>query len=116
MTPVFADIFALTCGIAGWFYLFYSRAAVKLAGVEPPAHLARRIRLRRICGAALILLGVTLYAGSNAINDQRNPAIYFTVWMSAIFLLLIVVALAAADIHLTRMLRRKLRETSRHEP
>jgi len=64
----------------------------------------------------MILLGISLYAGSNAINDQRNPAIYFTVWMSAIFLLLIVVALAAADIHLTRMLRRKLRETSRHEP
>jgi hypothetical protein len=49
-------------------------------------------------------------------DDHRNPALYLTVWMGSILLLLLIVALVAADIHLTRTLRRKTRRTSRDEP
>jgi hypothetical protein len=115
MTPVFADIFAILCGVAGWFYLFYSKAASRLAGMETPSHLAMRIRLRRICGGALILLGTSVYAGSNAINDQTSPGLYLGTWMGVMLLLLIVVSLAAADLYLTRLLHRKLREKPRHD-
>ena len=113
---VLVDIFALACGVAGWFYLFYSKAAGKLAVVESAAQNTVRVRLRRICGAALVLLGIGFYAGFNAVDDQRNPAIYLAVWMGSMLLLLLIIALVAADIHLTRMLRRKSQGTSRNKP
>jgi|HubBroStandDraft_6_1064221.scaffolds.fasta_scaffold1696645_1 hypothetical protein len=116
MMAVLADIFALACGVAGWFYLFYSKAAGKLAIVEPAAQNTVRVRLRRLCGVALVLLGIGFYAGFNAVDDRRNPAIYLAVWMVSILLLLLIIALVAADIHLTRMLRRKSQETSRNKP
>jgi hypothetical protein len=114
--PALVDIFAVACGVAGWFYLFYSKAAGKLAIVESAAQNTTRVRLRRFCGAALILLGIGLYAGFNAVDDRRDPAIYLAVWMGSILLLLLIVVLVAADIHLTRVLRRKIRGTSRNEP
>jgi hypothetical protein len=114
--PALVDIFAIACGVAGWFYLFYSKAAAKLAVVEPAAKNTTRVRLRRVCGSALLLLGIGLYAGFNAIDDQRNPGIYLAVWMGSMLLLLLIIVLVAADIHLTRALRRKVRGTSRTEP
>jgi hypothetical protein len=116
MTAALVDIFAFACGVAGWFYLFYSKAAGKLAAIEPASQNILRIRLRRVCGAAMVLLGIGFYAGFNAMDDHRNPALYLTVWMGSILLLLLIVALVAADIHLTRTLRRKTRRTSRDEP
>lgn len=110
MTAALADIFALACGVAGWFYMFYSNAAHKLAALESPAHNALRIRLRRICGAALVLLGIGFYIGFNSIDDRRNPGLYLAVWVASILLLLLIVALVATDIHLTRALRRKQRQ------
>lgn len=115
MTAALADIFALACGVAGWFYLFYSKAAGKLAVVESAGQNRMRVRLRRVCGAALILLGIGFYAGFNAVDDQRDPAVYLAVWMGSLLLLFLIVALVAADIHLTRTLRRKARGTSRNE-
>jgi hypothetical protein len=116
MMSVVIDIFALACAVAGWFYLFYSKAAGKLAIVESAAHNTTRVRLRRLCGAAMVLLGIGVYAGFNAVDDHRNPGIYLAVWMGSILLLLLIIVLVAADIHLTRALRRKVRGTSRNEP
>jgi hypothetical protein len=110
------DIFALACGVAGWFYLFYSKAAAKLASFESPAKNTLRIRLRRLCGAAMVLLGAAFYAGFNAVDDRRHPAIYLAVWMASMFLLLLIVGLVAADIHLTKTIRRKPRDTSGNHP
>ena len=110
------DIFALACGVAGWFYLFYSKAATKLASFESPAKNTLRIRLRRLCGAAMVLLGAALYAGFNVIDDRRYPAIYLAVWMASMLLLLLIVGLVAADIRLTKAIRRKPRDTSGNQP
>jgi len=110
------DIFALACGVAGWFYLFYSKAATRLAPFEPPAKNTLRIRLRRLCGAAMFLLGAAFYVGFNAIDDRRSPAIYLAVWMASMLLLLLIVGLVAADIHLTKAIRRKPRDTSGNQP
>ena len=90
--PALVDIFAIACGVAGWFYLFYSKAAAKLAVVESAAQNTTRVRLRRVCGSALLLLGIGLYAGFNAIDDQRNPGIYLAVWMGSMLLLLLIIA------------------------
>jgi hypothetical protein len=107
MAAVFADIFALACGVAGWFYLFYSKAAVKLAALESATQNALRVRLRRICGALLFLLGIGFFAGFNTVDDRRNPAAYLAVWMGSMLLLLLILGLVAADIHLTRAIHRR---------
>ena len=115
MTTALADIFALACGVAGWFYLFYSKAAKRLAAVESAAQNALRVLLRRLCGAAMILLGIGFYAGFNAVDDQRDPVMFLAVWMGTMLLLLLIAALVAGDIHLTRALRKKSGGTSRNE-
>jgi hypothetical protein len=116
MAAVLVDIFALACGVAGWFYLFYSKAAKRLAGIEPAPHNTLRVMLRRICGAAMVLLGIGFYAGFNAVDENRHPGIYLAVWMGSMLLLLLIFGLVAADIHLTRKLRRKQREISGDKP
>jgi hypothetical protein len=100
-----ADILALACGVAGWFYLFYSKAATKLAALESPRQNTLRIVLRRTCGAALVLLGAAFFAGFN-IDEHRAPGAYLGVWSTALVLLLVIVILVAADLRLTFKLRR----------
>jgi len=107
VTATLADIFALACAVAGWFYLFYSKAATKLTPIEPAPRNALRKTLRRICGAAMILLGILCYAGSNTVDERRSPGIFVAIWLGAILLLLIIVALVAADILFTAKLRQK---------
>ena len=102
----FPDLLALACGIAGWFYLFYSKAAAKLAVFESPRQNNLRIMLRRTCGAALVLLGALFFAGFN-INEHRTPGVYLAIWSGALVLLLIIIALVAADLRLTYKLRNK---------
>jgi hypothetical protein len=100
------DVVALACGVAGWFYLFYSKAAAKLAGVESARQNSVRIILRRVCAAALVLLGAAFFAGFN-IDEHRNPGAYLGVWAAALLLLLVITILVAADLGLTLKLRRR---------
>jgi hypothetical protein len=97
------------CGFTGWFYLFYSKAAQKLVPIESVRRNALRTALRRVCGAAMFLLGIACYAGFNTVDDRHTPRAYVAVWLGVMFLLLIIVLLVAADIHLTRKLRHKPR-------
>ena len=106
----FADILALLTGIAGWYYLFYSAAADRLAAVEPEAVNRRRGQLRRTNGLLLLLLGAGFYAGFNAIDPRQSPGAFLLVWGAVLLLLVGVVALALADIRFTSRLRRKRRE------
>ena len=102
-----ADIFALACATAGWFYLFSSNAAKRLAGLESRGRNSLRIVLRRICGALLFLLAVACFAGFNTVDDQRNPGAFLAVWTGAILLLMLIIVLVAIDIHLTWKLKRE---------
>ena len=106
MQAPLVDMLSLACGIAGWFYLFYSTAASRLLPMESAHRNAMRIVMRRACGAAMLLLGIAFFAGFNSIDDQRNPMAYLALWMAVMLLLLLIAALAAADIRLTRKLRR----------
>jgi succinate dehydrogenase hydrophobic anchor subunit len=63
--------------------------------------------MRRVCGVAMVLLGIAFFAGFNSIDDRRNPLAYLAVWIAAMLLLLLIVALVAADVHLTGKLRRQ---------
>src|SRR5580765_1886549 len=76
---VFGNILALLVGIAGWYYLFYSKAAARLGAIEDPRLNLRRQRLRRTNGVVMLILAVLLYAGT----DERNtPRSFALVWLS----------------------------------
>lgn len=103
-----AGIFALLTGAAGWFYLFYSKAAVRLASVEDQRLNQRRIALRRIGGVAMLLLGGFFYAGFYAFDRPgQTPGAFLGVWVTVLVLLLIIVVLALIDVRLTQRLRQR---------
>ena len=103
-----AGIFALLTGAAGWFYLFYSRAAHRLGGIEDERLNARRIALRRVGGVAMLLLGGFFFAGFYAFEDpNRTPTAFLAVWLTVFALLVALVVLALIDLRLTRQLRRR---------
>lgn len=105
-----ATVFALLTGIAGWFYLFYSKAAVHLGDIEQERFNRRRIRLRRGGGAAMLLLAVLFYAGFNSVDPSRTPEAFVAVWLGVCGLLLAIIILALLDVRLTwRLRQRRLR-------
>ena len=102
-----AGIFALLTGAAGWYYLFYSRAAHRLSAVEDQALNNRRIALRRVGGVAMLLLGGFFFAGFYWIDDPHpTPARFLGVWLTVFALLVVIVVLALIDLRLTRRLKR----------
>ena len=102
-----AAILDLLIGLAGWYYLFYSKAAVRLVGIENPAINQRRQRLRRINGLVMLLLAGSFYAGVFTIKIEQTPQAFAVVWLSILILLLVIVVLAIADLRLTSKLRGK---------
>jgi hypothetical protein len=107
-----APIVALLIAAVGWYYLFYSRAAQRLEGIEEDrANRARGI-LRRTNAVIMLLMAVAIAFGS--IRMERMTAEVFVItWASVLVLLLIAVVLALIDVRLTFKLRRSLRDGSR---
>jgi hypothetical protein len=102
-----AGIFALLTGASGWFYLFYSRAAQRLAGIEDQRINDRRIALRRVGGAVMLLLAGLFFTGVYALDQPGwAPVTIMAVWLAVFVLLIAVVVLAMIDLRLTRKLRR----------
>jgi len=102
-----AGIFSLLVAAAGWYYLFYSNAAHKLATLEETAINAKRIRLRRVGGFLLIALAMLLYIGS-AVVDWEKPTVWFLItWFGVMVLLGAVTMLALIDLRLTNQLRQR---------
>ena len=103
---ILSGILSLLIAVAGWFYMFYSRAAHRLGVIESaPANL-RRIRLRRINGFAMFLLAVGLFAGVWSVDPKRTPSLFVFIWVGVFLLLFVVVVLALIDVRLTARLRR----------
>lgn len=92
---------ALAVMICGWFYLFYSRAAHRLESLEHgPSH-RLRMRLRRVCGLLMVLLGVGIYAGSYSVDQEKPALAYALIWSGVMMVLLIILILAMIDVRLT---------------
>ncbi len=102
-----AGILALLIGVAGWYYLFYSKAALRLSGLENPGINLRRRWLRRVNGFMMLLLAVLFYAGFYGVEDQQSPQAFVLVWIGVMALLFVIVFLAVADLRLTAKLRQK---------
>lgn len=105
-------IFAVLVATAGWFYMFYSRAAQKLGGIESAATNLQRVRLRRVNGFAMFLLAVGIFAGVWSVDHKTSPGSFLLIWFGVIVVLCVIVVLALLDLRLTA----KLRRTARPEP
>ncbi len=104
-----ATVFALLTGAAGWFYLFYSRAAQGLAGIEQERINRLRVGLRRIGGVLMILLAVLFFVGFNTFDPQENPDAFVATWITVLLLLATILVLALIDVRLTFKLRKRPR-------
>jgi Na+/H+ antiporter NhaD/arsenite permease-like protein len=100
-------IFALVVAATGWFYLFYSTAAQGLTAAEPQPANRRRVRLRRVGGVVMLLLGFSFYAGFYAVQWDPPGRDFALVWLAVTVLLMILVVLALVDLRLTMKLRRR---------
>jgi hypothetical protein len=110
MPPVLPTAFALLTAAAGWFYLFYSRAARNLAGVEGAADNRARVLLRRAGGCCMIALAVCFFMGSTTFTPaEEHPAGFVASWFAVLLLLGTTIVLALIDVRLTVRLRRRAR-------
>jgi hypothetical protein len=107
VTSFLSTAFALLTAAAGWFYLFYSRAAHNLAGVEGTADNRARVLLRRFGGVCMIALGVCFFMGFNTFTPEERPTAFVTTWFAVFLLLGTTIVLALIDVRLTLRLRRK---------
>jgi Na+/H+ antiporter NhaD/arsenite permease-like protein len=100
---VLVDIFSLLTAGAGWYYMFYSRAAQKLGALEETRINARRVSLRRVGGGVMLLLAVCFFAG---FQEGLSNAAFLRVWLAVLALLGAIVVLALYDVRLTWKLHR----------
>jgi hypothetical protein len=109
------EIFSLIVAAAGWFYMFYSRAASNLAVVESQHVNRLRVRLRRLGGFAMILLAAAFYAGSVAL-ERRRAEWAAILLLIVLVLMCVIVALGLLDLRLTNRLRRSRQQKNRDHP
>lgn len=106
MTNLLTDILALLTAFAGWYYLFYSRAAHNLVRIEGDRTNRLRVRLRRVCGVCMTLLGAMLFLG--VLDRVQGEARVLAAWMLGVLILLAaIVVLACIDVRLTWKLRHR---------
>ena len=112
MSPLPA-IFALLVGAIGWYYLFYSKAAARLGGIEDQRNNLWRGRLRRANAIIMLLLALGIAVGWYKFDWDRQPRQVALIWLGVMGLLLVFVVLAMIDVRLTWKLQRSLRERKR---
>ena len=112
MRDTLPAIVALLIAAVGWYYLFYSRAAQRLEGVEEERSNRLRGALRRANAVIMLLMAVSIAWGSIRMKEltlERSVLI----WTAVLALLFVSVILALIDVRLTVKLRRALRERNR---
>ena len=107
--PVFSAIFSLLIAIAGWYYMFYSRAAVMPGAIEAQPINRKRHRLRQVGGLVMFLLAIGFYSGSNTVDVERSALAFVLVWSGVMFLLLSIIVLVLMDLRLTWRLHHQRR-------
>jgi UDP-N-acetylmuramyl pentapeptide phosphotransferase/UDP-N-acetylglucosamine-1-phosphate transferase len=100
-------ILSLLTGVAGWFYMFYSKAAEGLGHVEEQRINNHRIRLRRVGGAVMLVLAALMYIGWYAVSLDPPTLAAAGVWLAVLVLLALLSVLAMVDMRLTLRLRRR---------
>ena len=108
-----SSIFALLIAAIGWYYLFYSRAAERLEGVEEDRQNRLRGMLRRANAIIMLLIAVGIAVATYRFDMERMPTEFGLTWLGVMMLLFVSVVLALIDVRLTLKLRRTLRERNR---
>jgi hypothetical protein len=93
--------------IAGWHYLFYSRAAHNLSALEHPTLNLNRIRLRRVNGFILLLIAFGMFAGFYTFDYQIRPTAFVLTWFIVMILFAVMLLLVAVDVWMITRLRRR---------
>jgi hypothetical protein len=113
---ILAGILSLLIAAAGWYYMFYSRAAHQLSGIEGAAANRKRITLRRVNGATMCALAVVLYIGTAALarqDEQGHPRpdvkLFAGMMLTLLLLIVALLVLGLMDLRLTHDLRRRIR-------
>ena len=101
-------IFAVIVAAAGWYYLFYSQAAIKLQGVEQTAQNRLRVRLRRVGGLVILLLAASFYAMFVMLRRERLAAAG-ALLLLVMVLMCVVMVLGLIDLRFTHRMRGVLR-------
>jgi len=101
-------IFAVVVAAAGWYYLFYSQAAIKLHGVEQTAQNRLRVRLRRVGGLVILLLAAAFYAMFVMLRRERFAAAGILL-LAVMVLMCGVMVLGLIDLRFTHRMRGGLR-------
>ena len=98
-------IFSLIVAAAGWFYMFYSRAAHHLGEFEHDRRNLRRIRLRRVGGFVMFLLAIAFFVLFQP-YVWRSSVATLGMLLLVMLLLLTIVVLGLIDLRLTWQLRK----------
>lgn len=101
-------MFSLLVAAAGWYYMFYSSAAQRLAGIENQAVNQKRVRLRRLGGCSMIMLAMAFYVGCDALN-RHDLGLFSGMMLAVLALMALTLVLALIDLRLTGKLRRSRR-------
>src|SRR5580765_2737784 len=105
MLRAFCAIFSLFVAACGWYYMFYSRAASRLSGIEGPNVNTVRVWLRRMNGLLMFLLAICFFAGFFAVDLDKPTKMTAIVWLAVCGLVLALLALGLVDVRLTWRLR-----------
>ncbi len=105
MRTYLPTLFSLVVAAAGWFYMFYSRAAQNLAEVENAPLNRRRVRMRRVGGFMMFVLAVAFFVGFQP-YVWHSELIALGVWSLVMLLLLAIVILGLVDLRITWQLRK----------
>ena len=103
-------ILALLIAIAGWFYMFYSRAAANLGSIENEQLNLKRIRLRRVGGFVMLLLAVAFFALFYTFDSKEQAEEFVLTLLAVLLLLCMILVLGLIDLRLTLKLRRSIRK------
>ena len=98
---------AFFVGVAGWFYLFYSRAAFNLSAIENQSLNRRRVALRRVGAAIMLLLALGIAIGSYSFDTEHPTFGFLVTWLLVMGLVMAMVILGLMDLRLTLKLRRR---------
>jgi len=105
MLRAFCAIFSLFVAACGWYYMFYSKAASRLSGIEEHHINSWRVWLRRMNGMLMFMLAICFFAGFFAVDLERPTRMTAIVWLAVCGLVLALLALGLVDVRLTWRLR-----------
>src|SRR5918993_627314 len=100
MRPYLPAMFSLVVAAAGWFYMFYSKAAHNLSGMENDAR-----NLRRVGGFIMFLLAIAFFVLFQP-YVWNSSVKALGMLLLVMFLLLAIVVLGLIDLRLTWQLRK----------